>query len=199
MTASRFLEGNMEAELKPTTFSSLLPFRVFLSFLFSWPPSDIVPLSGACWGYSLIIIIIFLHSLYEKSHYWRFGAHQRLKKKKKEKNKWVRIAKEKGNEAQRVKPLTSTWEIDALKGEEEHTGKRRKNKKKKKVRQSKIYNHQKRDLLSRNKILTHSYGPSITWVGGLTEFISVLAWEKEKKKKKIEYFPVQIDIITSRY
>ena len=43
VTASRFLAGNREAELKSTTFSSLLLFRDFLSFLFSWPPSDIVP------------------------------------------------------------------------------------------------------------------------------------------------------------
>ena len=35
MTASRFLKGNREAERKPTTFSSLILFRVFLSFLFS--------------------------------------------------------------------------------------------------------------------------------------------------------------------
>ena len=34
-TASRFLAGNMEAELKSTTFSSLLAFRDVLSFLFS--------------------------------------------------------------------------------------------------------------------------------------------------------------------
>ena len=34
VTASIFLPGNREAELKPTTFSSLLLFRVFLSFLF---------------------------------------------------------------------------------------------------------------------------------------------------------------------
>ena len=40
----QFLAGNGEAELKPITFSSLLLFRVFLSFLFSWPLSDIVPL-----------------------------------------------------------------------------------------------------------------------------------------------------------
>ena len=30
-TGSRFLAGNTKAELKPTTFSSLLLFRVFLS------------------------------------------------------------------------------------------------------------------------------------------------------------------------
>ena len=35
LTASRFLAGNTEAELKPTTFSSLLLFHNFLSFLFS--------------------------------------------------------------------------------------------------------------------------------------------------------------------
>ena len=35
VTASRFLAGNKEAELKPATFSSLLIFPVFLSFLFS--------------------------------------------------------------------------------------------------------------------------------------------------------------------
>ena len=33
VTASRFLAGNRVAELQPTTFSSLLLFRVFLSFL----------------------------------------------------------------------------------------------------------------------------------------------------------------------
>ena len=58
VTISRFLAGNREAELKPTTLSSLLLFRVFLSFLFSWPPRDIVPLSAACWGYSLINIYL---------------------------------------------------------------------------------------------------------------------------------------------
>ena len=31
VTTSRFLAGNREAELKPTTFLSLLLFRVFLS------------------------------------------------------------------------------------------------------------------------------------------------------------------------
>ena len=51
MTASHFLVGNSEAELKPSTFSSLLLFRVFLSFLFSSPSSDIVPLSATYWGY----------------------------------------------------------------------------------------------------------------------------------------------------
>ena len=40
-----FLTGNTEAELKPATFSSPL---LFLSFLFSWPHSDIGPLSAAC-------------------------------------------------------------------------------------------------------------------------------------------------------
>ena len=35
VTASRFLAGNRETELNPITFSSLLLFRVFLSFLFS--------------------------------------------------------------------------------------------------------------------------------------------------------------------
>ena len=35
VTASRFLAGNREAELNPTTFSSLLLFCVFLSSLFS--------------------------------------------------------------------------------------------------------------------------------------------------------------------
>ena len=35
VTASRFLAGNREAELKPTTFSSFLLFRDILSFLFS--------------------------------------------------------------------------------------------------------------------------------------------------------------------
>ena len=34
VTASRFLTGNREAKLKATTFSSLLSFLLFLSFLF---------------------------------------------------------------------------------------------------------------------------------------------------------------------
>ena len=62
VTASCFLAGNRKDELNPNTFSfsSLLLSSVLLSFLFSCPPSptDIVPLSAACWGYSLIIIII---------------------------------------------------------------------------------------------------------------------------------------------
>ena len=49
VTTSRFLEGNREDELEPTTFFSLLHFRDFLSFLFSWPLSDTVPLIVACW------------------------------------------------------------------------------------------------------------------------------------------------------
>ena len=56
VTTSGFLVGNREHELKSTTFSSLLFFLVFLSFLFSWPPSDIAPMSAACWGYSLIMM-----------------------------------------------------------------------------------------------------------------------------------------------
>ena len=47
VTAFRFLVGNREAALKPTIFCSRL---LFLSFLFSRSPSDIVPLSAACWG-----------------------------------------------------------------------------------------------------------------------------------------------------
>ena len=35
VTTLRFLAGNRGTELKPTTFSSLLLFHVFLSFLFS--------------------------------------------------------------------------------------------------------------------------------------------------------------------
>ena len=42
VTPSRILVENREAELKPTTFSSILLFRVFLSFLFTWPSSGIV-------------------------------------------------------------------------------------------------------------------------------------------------------------
>ena len=41
MTASRFFVGNREAELKPTTFSSLLRLRVFLTLFFSCRHSDI--------------------------------------------------------------------------------------------------------------------------------------------------------------
>ena len=56
VTASSFVAGNREADLNPTTFSSPL---LFLSFLFSGPPSD---LSAA-----LIIVIII------------FGAHREKK------------------------------------------------------------------------------------------------------------------------
>ena len=59
MTASHFLAGEREVELKPTTFSSLLLSHVFLSFLFSWTTSNIVPLSVA-WSYSLMVIIIII-------------------------------------------------------------------------------------------------------------------------------------------
>ena len=52
MTDFHFLAGNRKAELKPIPFSSLLLFRVFLSFLFSCPPSEIVPLIAVYWGYS---------------------------------------------------------------------------------------------------------------------------------------------------
>ena len=46
VTASRFLAGNNEAELKPTTFSSILLFIVFLFSLSLLPlllPSDTAP------------------------------------------------------------------------------------------------------------------------------------------------------------
>ena len=57
VTAFHFLVGNKVAELKLTTFSSLLLFSIFLSFLLFWPPRNIVPLSADCWGYPIIIII----------------------------------------------------------------------------------------------------------------------------------------------
>ena len=41
--ASRFFPGNREAELNPSTFSSVLLLGVFLHFLFSRLPADIVP------------------------------------------------------------------------------------------------------------------------------------------------------------
>ena len=53
VTAYRFLAGNKEAELKPSTFPSLLLFRVFPLFSSPNPPGT---LSAACWGYSLIIV-----------------------------------------------------------------------------------------------------------------------------------------------
>ena len=40
MTASRFLAGNTEAELNPTSFSSLLFLRDFIFFLFSSQPAS---------------------------------------------------------------------------------------------------------------------------------------------------------------
>ena len=62
VTASRFFASNREAELKPTFFSLLLLFCVFLYSSSPDPPGDIVPLSAACWGYSLVIMIIIIHS-----------------------------------------------------------------------------------------------------------------------------------------
>ena len=52
------------------------------------------------------------------------NTHQRQGK-----NKWTRRAKEKGIDVQRVKPLTPTRAIDALIGEEEQTGKIKKEQK----------------------------------------------------------------------
>ena len=57
MTASRFFMGNRESGLKPTTFSLVLLFRVFLSFHFSLPPGGIAPFVCCLLGYCLIIII----------------------------------------------------------------------------------------------------------------------------------------------
>ena len=54
VTAFHFLAGNREAELKFTTFSPLY-FPCF-HVLLLLTPSDILPLSATCWGYSLIII-----------------------------------------------------------------------------------------------------------------------------------------------
>ena len=65
--------GNTEAKLKLTTFSSLL---LFLPFLFTWPPSGIVPLSTACWGHYLIIIITYIirrfTSILDKVIFWSY-------------------------------------------------------------------------------------------------------------------------------
>ena len=58
VTDSRFLSGNNEAELKPTT--SLPSYFSVVSYLSSSleAPAIYIPLSAACWGYSIIIIII---------------------------------------------------------------------------------------------------------------------------------------------
>ena len=74
-TASRFLAGNRDAELKSTPFSSLLLLQVFLSFLSrNNPPRDIEAMIVACWGYSLIIIIHelssdYLNQFHEANHH----------------------------------------------------------------------------------------------------------------------------------
>ena len=60
VTGSRFFAGNREAELKPTTFSLLLLFRVFLSFLFFCPLQRFSALSNDCLSYSLMIYIIII-------------------------------------------------------------------------------------------------------------------------------------------
>ena len=56
VTASYFLAGNREADLKPTIFSSHT-FPHFSVFLLLLTPSDIVPLSAVCWSYCSLIII----------------------------------------------------------------------------------------------------------------------------------------------
>ena len=66
VTASRFPARNRESELKPTTFSSLLLFIVFLSLNFSCPnlpphPRRDNTLNAACLGYSLITKIIYIY------------------------------------------------------------------------------------------------------------------------------------------
>ena len=83
--ASCFLSGNRVAKLKPITFSSFLLFLLFLSFLFSWPSRAIVPLSAACWDYSLIIIIIIIiYSLVFNWYYYFILITFRKKYQKKE-------------------------------------------------------------------------------------------------------------------
>ena len=60
VTGSHFLAGTRETELKPTTFSLLLLFHVFLSPLLLTLQQYIVPLIAACCSCSLIIINIYL-------------------------------------------------------------------------------------------------------------------------------------------
>ena len=59
VTASRFLAGNREAELKPTTFSLLLLFS-FSVFPLLLPPQRYSTFDCCLLGYSLIIIIYYL-------------------------------------------------------------------------------------------------------------------------------------------
>ena len=94
VTASRFLSGNREAELEITTFSLLL-LSVFSCLSSSsdppstWysptnqsimTPSDIVPSSAACWGYSLMRIIILLNcnNIYRTRDKTAFGGGWRV-------------------------------------------------------------------------------------------------------------------------
>ena len=62
VTASRFLAGNRNAELKPTTFSSLLLIRVFLSFfcflLFFFFPHTRINYLG--WGGWFPLVFVFV-------------------------------------------------------------------------------------------------------------------------------------------
>ena len=49
VTASRFLVGNIEGEVKPSSFSSLLLLRVFLVFLFGFSYIKVkAPREGRC-------------------------------------------------------------------------------------------------------------------------------------------------------
>ena len=121
--ASRFLAGNREAEVKPITFFSLLLFRVFLSFFFSWPPSDIVHLSAARRCYSLIIYILFIYYTRTYSRHSGVDMKQRQERRAEGKKKGVTRWKKKGSRHRGRNP-TSIWAIDALIGDEEQTGKR---------------------------------------------------------------------------
>ena len=58
---SYFLAGHREAELNLTVFFFHSYFSMFPVFPLLLTSRDIVPLCGTCWGYSLIIIIIYIY------------------------------------------------------------------------------------------------------------------------------------------
>ena len=61
VTASHFLAGNREAELKPSTFSSLLHVGVFLSFVFSYTPPP------AIYSFECCLLGLLLNNIYGTS------------------------------------------------------------------------------------------------------------------------------------
>ena len=105
VTASHFLVGNREAELKLSTFSSLLLFCDFLSFLFSLPPQWYSTFECCLLGLLLNIYIPYQTTT---------GSAPTMPRKKTR-----RKEQRKKGSGQRAKPSTPIQATDARMGEEE--------------------------------------------------------------------------------